>query len=216
MWAGKLHRVLAERYPRAEIMGLDGAPDMVEAARARLPHLHFERASIETWHPAAPFDIILANASLQWVPDHASLYPRLIRRLTPGGTLAVQTPDNLDEPGHRLVRELAECGSWSAKLAHVARTPREGAAWYYRLVRPLSKRVDIWRTIYYHELGGGPAAVVDWFKGSALRPYLLPLTEDERGAFLAQYTESIARAYPVLENGAVLLPFPRLFLVATL
>jgi trans-aconitate 2-methyltransferase len=127
----------------------------------------------------------------------------------------VQTPDNLDEPAHRLARETAANGPWRAKLADVRHPPRHDARFYHALLRPVCRTVDVWRTTYFHVLQGGPSAVVEWFKGTALRPFLGPLDAGEQAEFLAAYTEAIAQAYPAYEDGSVLLPFPRLFIVAT-
>jgi trans-aconitate 2-methyltransferase len=171
---------------------------------------------LRDWRDAGPFDVILANAVLQWVPHHETLLPALVEKLAPGGALAVQMPDNLDEPAHRLMREIAVAGPWAAKLkkSAEARAPLEGAVWYYQLLRPLCAAVELWRTTYQHSLPGGAAAVVEWFKGSGLRPFLEPLSPAERDAYLERYTAAIARAYPPLADGSVLLPFPRVFLVA--
>lgn len=211
---GNSTEVLAERYPTADVLGLDSSQDMVDAARKRLPQFRFDVVDIAGWQDG-PFDVILANAVLQWLPDHETLYPHLIERLAPGGSLAVQTPDNLDEPAHRLMREVAADGPWAATLKGVERTARNGAAFYYPLLKAMCSRVDVWRTTYYHPLAGGAPAVVEWFKGSALRPFLAKLDDASREAFLARYTDEIAKAYPALADGTVLLPFPRLFVVAT-
>lgn len=213
---GNSTEVLARRFPAAAITGIDSAADMVVAARRRLPGLAFTVADIATWHAAAAPapDVILANASLQWLPDHAALYPRLVGQLAPGGHLAVQTPDNLDEPAHRLMREVAGAGPWAAKIGAVRHAPRHAPADYYAMLRPHCRQVDVWRTTYFHPLAGGAGAVVDWFKGTGLLPFLAPLDEDERGAFLQAYQAAIAAAYPAQPDGSVLLPFPRLFLVA--
>ncbi len=127
-------------------------------------------------------------------------------------------PDNLDEPAHRLMREVAAAGPWADKLKDAARTERFDARYYYTLLSPICSRVDIWRTTYYHPLSGGTDAVIEWFKGSALRPFLAALDDDsERDAFIAHYRDALAGpdGYPVLDDGTVLLPFPRLFIVAT-
>jgi trans-aconitate 2-methyltransferase len=126
-------------------------------------------------------------------------------------------PDNLDEPAHRLMRETASGGPWADKLAGAAgaRVARLGAAYYYSLLKLHAARVDVWRTTYHHVLAGGPDAVVEWFKGSGLRPFLAPLDATETAAFLADYRAGIALAYPPQPDGSVLLPFPRLFIVAT-
>jgi trans-aconitate 2-methyltransferase len=208
--------VLRERYPHARIVGIDSSPDMIQAARKRLPDIPFEVADICDWRPTEPFDVILANAVLQWIPDHEALLPALIGELKPRGTLAVQMPDNLDEPSHRLMGEIASDGPWAAKLkdAAGARTERHSANWYFRLTRAHAPHVDIWRTTYFHPLAGAKA-IVEWLKGTGLRPFLDPLEESEQQAFLARYERAIAKAYPAESDGTVLLPFPRLFVVAT-
>jgi trans-aconitate 2-methyltransferase len=134
-----------------------------------------------------------------------------------GGSLAVQVPDNLEEPAHVLMRQVAAAGSWKDKLATAAgaRAERRDAEWYYGVLRPHAARVDVWRTTYYHVLTGGTDAVLEWFKGSGLRPFLAPLDPVETSAFLAEYRAALVEAYRPLPDGTVLLPFPRLFMVAT-
>lgn len=212
---GNSTETLAARVPGAAISGLDSSADMIAAARQRLPQFQFDVSDISTWDAPGPYDLILANAVLQWVPDHERLFPALVKKLAPGGSLAVQMPDNLDEPAHRLLREVAMDGPWAEKLKGVERTMRHHASWYYGLLKPLCARVDVWRTTYHHPLAGGAAAVVEWFKGSALRPFLAGLDAAEQQAFLQRYQDEIANAYPALADGTVLLPFPRLFVVAT-
>lgn len=213
---GNSTEVLAERFPAAAVTGLDSSPDMIEAARARLPDLRFDLIDIERWDGAGPLDVILANAVFQWVPNHDALMPRLLSKLTDGGSLAVQMPDNLEEPAHRLMRQVAASGPWASKLAGAAgaRAPRRGAEWYYSLLRSHASRVDVWHTTYNHVLSGGTSAVVEWFKGSGLRPFLAPLDTTETEAFLAEYRTALTDSYPPLSDGSVLLPFPRLFFVA--
>lgn len=212
---GNSTEVLIARFPNASVRGIDSSPDMIDAARKRLPQVQFAIGGIEEWGDAGPFDVILANAVLHWVPDHARLLPELVARLAAGGCLAVQMPDNLDDPAHRLMCEIAADGPWADTLASASatRAPLGDAAWYYELLRPLCTRVEIWRTTYYHALLGGAAAIVEWFKGSGLRPFLEPLDVASRAAYLERYTAAVARAYPALPDGSVLLPFPRLFMV---
>jgi trans-aconitate 2-methyltransferase len=212
---GNSTQALAARAPGAEISGLDTSADMIEAARKRLPNLRFDIADISTWNGPGPYDLILSNATLQWLPSHETLFPKLIDKLAPGGHLAVQMPDNLDEPAHRLMREVANAGPWAEKLKGAGRTERFDAGFYYALLSPLCSRVDVWRTTYYHPLRGGADAVVEWFKGSGLRPFLAALDDDERETFVARYREAVALGYPALDDGTILLPFPRLFIVAT-
>jgi trans-aconitate 2-methyltransferase len=212
---GNSTAVLRERYPNAAIVGLDSSPDMIDAARNRLPDVCFDVADIVGWSGDG-FDVILANAVIQWIPDHETLLPGLVAKLAPGGSLAVQTPDNLDEPSHRLMREVAADGPWAGKLAVAskARAARRSAEWYFRLLRAHAPRVDVWRTTYFHPLAGA-RAIIEWVKGTGLRPFIDPLDPAEREAYLACYEAAIAEAYPTEADGTVLLPFPRLFFVAT-
>jgi trans-aconitate 2-methyltransferase len=213
---GNSTEVLAARFPDAVVRGLDSSPDMIEAARRRLPRVQFEIGGIEEWKDPGPFDVILANAVLQWVPNHAELLPKLVARLASGGGLAIQMPDNLDGPAHRLMREVAAAGPWARALASAsaARTPIADANGYYELLRPLCSKVDVWRTTYHHPMRDGAAGIVEWFKGSGLRPFLEPLDTASRAAYLQRYTAAVALAYPTLSDGSVLLPFPRLFVTA--
>ena len=213
---GNSTEVLAARFPDALISGLDSSTDMIAAARLRLPQVQFAIGGIEEWNDAGPFDVILANAVLHWVPEHATLLPALVARLASGGGLAIQMPDNLDTPTHRLMCEIAAEGPWAPMLAAATarRTSIGNAEGYYELLRPLCSKVDVWRTTYYHVMSGGAAGIVEWFKGSALVPFLEPLDAPSRAAYLERYTAAVARAYPALSDGSVLLPFPRLFMVA--
>jgi trans-aconitate 2-methyltransferase len=212
---GNSTEILAARYPGAAVLGVDNSPDMIAAARQRLPQFDFELASIEEWREPRPFGVILSNATLQWVPNQETLLPRLLSMLEPGGSLAIQMPDNMNEPSHLLMRGLAQSEPFAAKLGDAVkgRDALPGAEWYYSLLRPHAARIDIWRTTYHHVLQG-PEAIVEWFKGSALRPFLAPLDEEARQDFLARYVDAVSEAYPALDDGSVLLPFPRLFMVA--
>jgi trans-aconitate 2-methyltransferase len=229
---GNSTELLAQRFAGAAVSGFDSSPDMIAAARERLPGLRFDIADIQPWAyesdagsatdarsataDAAPYDVILANAVLHWLPDHAKLFPALAAKLAPGGALAVQMPDNLDEPAHRLMREIAADGPWAAKLtdAAAARPSMPTADRYDEILSEAGCRVDIWRTTYYHYLTGGAEAVVEWFKGSGLRPFIAPLRDEERAEFLLRYRSAVACAYPAKSDGGVLLPFPRLFIIA--
>jgi trans-aconitate 2-methyltransferase len=213
---GNSTELLRDQFPDAAISGIDSSANMIDAARKRMPGVSFEVDDIATWKNQGPFDVILSNAALQWVPDHKSLFPALISKLAPGGSLAVQMPDNFDEPAHRLMREIAAEGTWADKLSGASkRMIRPGAQWYYETLYDKVSTLDIWRTTYHHPLTGGPSAVVEWFKGTGLRPFIDPLDEHDQIAFLAQYEAAISKAYPAYPDGKVLLPFPRLFIVAT-
>jgi trans-aconitate 2-methyltransferase len=196
-------------------MGLDSSSDMLRQARERLPSATFVQGDIEAWLPPPATDLLFANAVMQWVPDHPAVMQRLLTALPPGGVLAVQMPDNTNEPALALMREVAARGPWAAELAasHAARDDLPTASGYYDLLRPLCSHLDIWHTVYNHVMPG-PEGIVEWFKGSALRPFLNSIADDERTAYLAAYTARIAEAYPACSDGKVLLRFPRLFIVA--
>jgi trans-aconitate 2-methyltransferase len=214
---GNSTELLRERYPGARVTGVDNSADMIEAARGRTPDIEFEIADIRNWRPEEPLDVILANAVLQWIPEHETLIPSLMAKLRPGGVLAVQMPDNVDEPSHRAMRKVAGEPRWADKLASAfaQRADIRAAEAYFRLTRAHARHIDVWRTTYYHPLAGGARAIVEWVKGSGLRPFLDPLDDEDRLEFLARYEAAISSAYPTEGDGTVILPFPRLFFVAT-
>ena len=210
---GNSTELLVERWPGARTVGLDSSPAMLEEARRRLPQATFALADAATWMPEASTDLVFANAIYQWVPDHLEVLPKMLAAMREGACLAVQMPDNLAEPTHRLMREVAANGPWAEKLEDAARLPLPAPHVYYDALKPFASRIDIWHSIYNHVLDNA-AAIVDWVKSTGLRPFLDPLAPDERTAFLADYTARIAMAYPPTVDGKVLLRFPRLFIVA--
>ena len=207
---GNSTAILAARYPASVVTGLDSDAAMIAAARERLPEIAFEVAPLENWQGRA--DVILSNAVLHWLPDHATLFPQLARQLAEGGSLAIQIPDNLEEPAYRAMRAVA--GPALMSRAGGQRGRMETPDGYYRILKAVCTRVDMWRTTYFHVLDGHDA-IVEWFKGSGLRPYLAALDEPGRADFLSRFRAAIAEAYPGQPDGTVLLPFPRLFFVAT-
>ncbi len=210
---GNSTELIAERFPGARILGLDSSADMIAKARVRRPDLAFVQADLATWVPEAAPDLIFANAVLQWLPDHGTLLPRLAGFLAAGGCLAVQMPDNLDEPSHRLMREVAAEAAFAARMEGAARGRLPDAAAYYDWLRAAGCTVDLWRTTYVHPLADADA-IVGWVEATGLRPFLDRLDAPGRAAFLARYRERIAQAYPPRVDRRVLLPFPRLHIVA--
>ena len=212
---GNSTELLAERWPKAEILGIDTSADMLRQARERMPGCKFTETNVSHWAPPPGTDVMFANAVFQWLPDHLKQMKRLLGALPPGGSLAVQMPDNIDEPSHVAMRQTAHDGPWRTALADAARMrdalPKPDV--YYDALRPLCSRLDIWHTVYNHALDDA-LAIVEWVKGTGLRPFLDPLEMPQRKAFLASYAARIAASYPACEDGRVLLRFPRLFIVA--
>ena len=210
---GNSTEVLAARYPAADITGIDNSPAMLDEARKRLPAARFALADANVWVPDADTDLVYANASYQWIPQHLMVLPRVLAAMGEGACLAVQMPDNLAEPTHELMRAVAADGPWATRLANAARAPLPPPRIYYDALKPSAHHVEIWHSIYNHVLDG-PGAIVEWVKSTGLRPFIDPLTPDERSEFLARYQARIADAYPPTSDGKVLLRFPRLFFVA--
>jgi trans-aconitate 2-methyltransferase len=205
--------LLAGRFPDADIVGLDNSPAMLEEARRVLPSARFVEADAMTWLPDAGVDLVFANAIYQWIPRHVELFPRILSELAPGGVLAVQMPDNVGEPTHRLMQTAAADARWASRLKDAARSPLPPPRGYYDALQPVAARIDIWHTVYNHVLAGADA-IVEWVRATGLRPFIDPLVGDERGEFLTRYRQLVAKAYPPAADTRVLLRFPRLFIVA--
>jgi trans-aconitate 2-methyltransferase len=212
---GNSTALIVERFGAEGVSGLDSDLNMLEAARKRMPGTSFVEADLATWHPSEPADLLFANAVFQWLPNHLDIFDRLMDGLAPGGVLAVQMPDNLTEPTHLLMEETAHAGPWKAafEAKSVRRNPLPPASTYYSRLIAKAARVDICHTAYNHPMADA-AAIVEWVKGTGLRPYLDHAGEDHRAAFLADYLGRVERAYPKMSDGRVLLRFPRIFMVA--
>jgi trans-aconitate 2-methyltransferase len=207
---GNSTALLVNRFPGAAIIGIDNSPAMLEAARKACPGASFAAGDLSDWLPEAEPQLLFSNAAFQWVPNHIAVLERLAGQLTEGGVLAVQMPDNLMEPSHRLMQEAAqEPQRGDAALAREA-LPEPSA--YYARLKPFFRRLDIWHTIYNHPLQGVDG-IVSWLMTTGLKPWLDPLEEEERAEYLARYRELLRGAYPEQVDGMVLLRFPRLFLV---
>jgi trans-aconitate 2-methyltransferase len=210
---GNSTALLKSRWPEARFTGVDSSADMLSAARRDMPDIEWLQADVATWQAGEPVDLLFANAVLQWLPDHEALFPALLKQLPPGGVLALQMPCNADEPSHRLMRELP--GPWSSRTATLRDRSRvASASEYYDLLAPAASRLDVWQTTYEHVMPDA-AAIVEWVKGTGLRPYLDVLAAEEREPYLAAYLAQIELAYPPRSDGKRLFHFPRLFVVAT-
>lgn len=216
--------LLLHRWPHALVTGVDNSEQMIRAATPLAGPTHdtptgrldLKHADLTTWRPCHPQHLILSNAALQWVPDHTEHLPRWIDHLTPGGTLAFQVPGNFDAPSHTLLAELRASTRWRDRLhtgadrSAAVHTPED----YLALLTDHGCTVDVWETTYLHLLTGEDP-VLDWTRGTALRPVLSTLrTETEREQFLSEYRQLLRAAYPPGPHGTVF-PFRRIFAVAT-
>ncbi len=207
---GTLTRQIAARG--AIVVGVDSSPDMVAAAQAR--GLDARAIDAEALPFVREFDAVFSNAALHWLDDHATLFPRLLGLVAPGGVLAVQMPRNFGEPSHTSITETAREERWRARLAPLIRPePCKPPVFYWDLLAPRVTSLDVWETVYQQRLTGDNP-VADFVKGSWLRPYLDALDGDERAAFEAAYRARVARAYPARPDGTTLFPFRRQFIVA--
>jgi trans-aconitate 2-methyltransferase len=217
---GQLTASLADRWPSARIHGVDSSAAMVDAASAHAgDRVEFTRADLADWRPPVPADVVVSNATLQWVPHHRSLLPGLLERLAPGGWLAFQVPGNFDEPSHTLLHDLASDPRFAAATRGVERPAAFDAATYLSDLTALGCRVDAWETTYLHVLTG-PDPVFRWISGTGARPVLQALDVRQREQFETEYKAALRAAYPQRpelgegDGGGTVLPFRRVFVVA--
>lgn len=212
--AGQTTALLAARFPAARVIGVDNSDEMLAAAREAFPELAFALGDIGAFTAAPPAQLIYSNAALHWLPDHAILFSRLVDSLGPGGVLAVQMPRVEESPRIRVLRELAADPRWADRaLARVQPGPLAPEA-YYDLLAPRTSALDIWETEYLHVLEG-KNPVAEWTRGAGAGPVLAALNADEARDFWRRYTAAMRDAYPARADGTTLLPFRRLFIVAT-
>jgi trans-aconitate 2-methyltransferase len=214
---GNLTRTLTERWPTAQVLGVDNSPEMLEQARRlAIPgRLEFVQADIASWSPDKPADLIVSNAAFHWVPDHGSLLSRVARKLSSDGILAVQMPYHFQHPAHLAIEEAKADPRWRESLKGVGLHQQSvmPLQWYVERLHEIGFTVDAWQTTYIHVLSG-ENPVLEWYKGSALRPLLKALEPQAQAEFLVELGERLKAAYPP-KGGVTLLPFPRLFFVAT-
>jgi trans-aconitate 2-methyltransferase len=223
--AGNVTRILAERWPHAEVAGIDNSAAMLAKARkenSKSAAIEWRLADLAGWAAAtapASVDLVYSNAALHWLDDHATLFPRLLRLVAPGGVLAVQMPSNFLASSHVALNAVAGGPRWRGRLGAVLRpVPVAPAAQYFAWLAPYAETVNAWTTEYLHVLrdeGAGEHPIIAWIKGSALTPFLERLDPDAQRAFVSDCAERIAPAYPAGPDGSVLYPFRRVFVVAT-
>ena len=209
--AGNLTALLAQRWPGAHVVGVDSSPEMVAAA-SLVPGIEVQQGDVAQWSPTSQVDVLVSNATLQWVPGHLDLLPRLVGSVAPGGRLAFSVPGNFAEPSHTLRVELTAEAPYAEHTARVASPDAHDAATYLDALRDLGCEVDAWETTYLHVLTGEDP-VHAWISGTSLRPTLHALPVHLRPEFEAELRRRLSAAYPA-RHGSVTLPFRRVFAVA--
>ena len=211
---GNLTGLLAQRWPDAELIGLDSSPEMIAKARADVPGVRFEVGDLREWvsDDGGRVDVLVSNSTLQWVPGHLELLPRLVDRVVPGGWLAFQVPGNFDEPSHTIRRDIADQAKYAAHTAGVAVPDSHDPATYLEALVAADCTVDAWETTYLHVLTGEDP-VFTWVSGTGARPTLEALPPGLREEFESEFRARLRAAYPHRDYG-VLLPFRRVFVVA--
>lgn len=205
---GNLTSLLADRWSFASVVGVDSSAEMVAAAGD--DRIRFEVGDLRSW--TGPVDVLVSNATLQWLPEHLDLLPHLVEQVNPGGWLAFQVPGNFDEPSHTIRAELAAEPPYASHAQGVAVPSSHAPATYLEALAELGCAVDVWETTYLHVLTG-PDPVFTWVSGTGARPTLQALPDDLRPAFEAEFKRRLSEAYPEQEYGVVL-PFRRIFAVA--
>ncbi len=208
---------LRERWPHADHIGVDNSREMLDAASTAHPGASWVDADAADWTSEHRVDVIYSNAALHWVDDHHRVFTHLVSQLAHGGTLAVQMPANFGEPTHTTINKVVDSREWTVPLGELLRpVPVHDPAWYHDLLAALTASVNVWSTTYLQELSGEDP-ITTWCSGSALRPFLTALVDPaERQDFLDAYRKIVSPHYPVGACGTTLLPFTRIFVVATI
>jgi len=217
---GNSTAVCVARWPSSHILGVDSSQEMIEAARTSQPSRRFEVDDIGQWarrpeDPSAPIDVIFSSAALQWVSDHVDIFPRLLRKLAPGGVLAVQMPAYNAIP-NQLMREIAASDHWrrwfpDGRANEWRSHPLE---FYYAALVREAKWLDLWQTDYLQPMPD-VQGIVDWYRSTGLRPYLERISDEaEQRRFLQEYRDKLESFFPGSEAGGVPFLFRRIFIVA--
>lgn len=213
---GNSSAVLAGRFPKADILGVDNSPAMIESARDKHPEIRFQLCDAARDLPALPggYDVVFSNACIQWIPDHPRILQEMMGLLSLGGVLAVQTPMNYQEPIHLIIGEVSTSRKWAAKFddPRIFHNLEQGE--YFELLSGLATEFTLWQTSYFHVMSSHED-IMEWYRGTGLRPYLNALPDSDKRDFEADIYREIVKAYPVQRNGQIIFRFPRFFFTAT-
>ncbi len=212
---GNSTQVLSERFPNAEILGIDNSENMIASAKSAYPNLNFllcdagkDLASINQ-----KFDIVFSNACIQWIPDHRKLLKNMMDLLNENGVLAIQTPMNYDEPIHKIISFISSSGKWKEKFNSPRIMYNLTSSEYYDLLSEISADFSMWNTTYFHRMKSYES-IIEWHRGTGLRPYLDALCDRDKEKFENEVYHQIIKEYPKQKNGEIIFKFPRLFFTA--
>lgn len=207
---------LHHRWPEAELSGVDNSPDMLKTARQNHPDWNWIESAIENWRPNGTYDLVFSNAALHWIADHATLFPRLLSYVAPGGALAVQMPYNFQSPAHQGMKKVAQDPRWQGALQDATENYNvQPIAFYYRALSPAAKDLNLWE-VEYLQIMSSTRAILDWVRSTAMRGYLDRLPNDSRRKeFEDLCLLEFEKAYPVEKDGNVLFPYRRMFIIAS-
>ena len=212
---GNSTAVLKKRFPDARIVGVDSSDDMLAAAQKKHPDLAFRKLTVpeELGGIGQKFDIVFSNACLQWIVNHTELLRKLMSLVNDGGVLAVQMPSQEKLPLRKLVQDVAASGTWADKISVVKKSNLLAKSEYFDVLSEIASDFRLWETTYFHAMPNHEA-IVEWYKGTGLRPYLEPLSDGDKAAFERDVLCAVEKAYPKQKNGEIIFRFPRLFFVA--
>lgn len=209
---GNSTEVLRQRFPQADILGVDSSPEMIRAAAQAHPEMRFQLcdAGTELGTLDRDFDVVFSNACIQWIPNHPKLLREMMQLLRPGGILAVQIPINQKEPIHQIIQALAAGEKWKAHFPSPRIFYQLTVSEYYDLLGEITDSFELWETVYMHAMLSHDA-IMEWYRGTGLRPYLAALTPELQQEVEKDVLDGVKQAYPVQKDGSVIFPFPRLF-----
>ena len=209
---GNSTAVLRKKYPKAQIVGADSSEDMLNTARKNYPEIEFIKLDVATELASlsSDFDIVFSNACIQWIPDHRELLKSLMTLLRPGGVLAVQIPRQKKHPMHGIINAVAGSEKWRYKIKNMRASNILTEEEYYDILSELSSDFRIWETTYFHDMPSHDS-IIEWYKGTGLRPYLEQLNDTDKNSFEYDVLQETKKQYPLQRNGHIIFRFPRLF-----
>lgn len=212
---GNSTNVLYNKFPNADILGVDYSDDMLRKATENYPKIKFKKfdANSSKWNLDNDYDIVFSNACIQWIPNHKELLPKMMKLLKTGGLLAVQIPVPYNEPVHRILKSVSSSKEWSGKFNFISPFNILDDGEYFDILSQISDNFEIWRTIYYHRLKSHND-IIEWYKSTGLKPYLDELNETDKELFIKDVYDELTKEYKVQENGEIIFKFPRLFFIA--